>query len=56
MSVTGKQITVNDIARNLITLSNAKMNPEIVNKYRKGDIRHCYSDITKIKKHGFKRL
>ena len=23
--------------------------PEITNQYRKGDVRHCYADITKIK-------
>ena len=26
------------------------MKPQIANKYRKGDVRHCFSDITKIKK------
>lgn len=32
-----------------------KIKPEIVNKFREGDIRHCYADITKIKKKlGFK--
>jgi len=28
----------------------ATVKPEIVAKFRKGDIRHCYADITKIKK------
>ncbi|MFH1413988.1 MAG: SDR family NAD(P)-dependent oxidoreductase [Candidatus Omnitrophota bacterium] len=27
-----------------------KITPEIVNKFREGDIRHCYGDITRIKK------
>ncbi|MBA7634853.1 hypothetical protein ES703_42451 [subsurface metagenome] len=30
-------------------LGAGELAPEVVNKYREGDIRHCYADITKIK-------
>ena len=34
-----------------------KIKPEVVYKFRKGDIRHCYADITRIQeKLGFKPL
>lgn len=50
---TGKPITILGIANTLSKLYGKKSNPEIVNKYRAGDIRHCYADISKIKKLGF---
>jgi dTDP-L-rhamnose 4-epimerase len=51
---TGKPTSILDIARTLSKLYGKNLKPEIVNKYRSGDIRHCYADISKIKKLGFK--
>lgn len=51
---TGKPVSILDIARNLSKLYGKALKPDIVNKYRSGDIRHCYADISKLKKLGFK--
>jgi len=54
---TGKAINILEIAYALIRLYNKdkKLEPEITNKYRAGDIRHCFTDISKIKsKLGYK--
>ena len=50
---TGKCISILDIANTLSELYGKDFKPEIVNKYRSGDIRHCYADISKLKKLGF---
>ena len=47
---TGRQLTVLDMANILIGKLSFKGKPEIINKFREGDIRHCYADISKIKK------
>jgi len=47
---TGRKLSVLDIANILIKkLAKDELRPEIVSKYREGDIRHCYADISKIK-------
>ena len=46
---TGNQITIKEVAENLIKNMGKKFNPIINEKYRKGDIRHCFADISKIK-------
>ncbi len=51
---TGKPVSIFEIASILSKLYGKALRPEIVNKYRSGDIRHCYSDISKLKKLGFK--
>ncbi len=52
---TGRPSTVLDIANLLIKNLGSSVNIDIVRKYRHGDIRHCYADISKIqKKLGFK--
>ncbi|MCX9011063.1 MAG: NAD-dependent epimerase/dehydratase family protein [Candidatus Methanoperedens sp.] len=51
---TGKPVSILDIARTLSGLYGKAIKPEVVNKYRSGDIRHCYADISKISKLGFK--
>lgn len=51
---TGKPTSILDIAETLLKLYNKDLEPEIVNKYRSGDIRHCYADLKKIKKLGYK--
>ncbi|MEK6967022.1 MAG: GDP-mannose 4,6-dehydratase, partial [Nanoarchaeota archaeon] len=51
---TGIPRTIKSIAEDLSRLLGKKISPDITNKYRKGDVRYCYSDISKIKKLGFK--
>ena len=46
----GRAITVKYIAEQLAKTLGKSIEPELVNKYRIGDIRHCYADISKIKK------
>ena len=50
---TGNPVSVLDIAKTLIKLYGNKVRPEVVNRFRVGDIRHCFADISKIKKLGF---
>jgi dTDP-L-rhamnose 4-epimerase len=46
----GNSYTVNKIAEKLATILNKEyLFPEITGKYRVGDIRHCFSDISKAK-------
>jgi len=42
-------LTIKSIAETLATLYGKDIKPEIANKFRKGDVRHCYADISKIK-------
>jgi dTDP-L-rhamnose 4-epimerase len=50
----GKPISIVEIANLLIKLLGKDLKPEITYKFRKGDVRHCYADISKIKeKTGF---
>jgi len=45
----GRKLTILDMANILIKKLGAdELAPELVNKYREGDIRHCYADIAKI--------
>jgi dTDP-L-rhamnose 4-epimerase len=45
---TGIKHTILDIANTIIELSGKDLEPETLNKFRSGDIRHCYADISKI--------
>jgi dTDP-L-rhamnose 4-epimerase len=47
---TGKPISVREIAEELIKIYDAKVEPEITEKFRVGDNRHDFSDISKIRK------
>ncbi len=48
---TGKPITIVKLAETLVKLySKPHLKPHISNEYRKGDIRHCYADITRAQK------
>ena len=48
---TGKPITIKNPAETLTKLyGKPNLQPYISNEYRKGDIRHCYADITKAQK------
>jgi len=52
---TGNPISIEDIAKVIIELEGASLQPDITNKFRAGDNRHDFSDISKIKKElGFK--
>src|SRR5260370_6669504 len=46
----GRPITVTEMAQVLARLLHKNIAPEIMNKYRVGDIRHCFADITKIER------
>jgi dTDP-L-rhamnose 4-epimerase len=51
----GRPVTVIEIARTLARLLHKDIAPEVLQKYRVGDIRHCIPDITKIRNElGFK--
>jgi len=48
-------ISVKRIAETISKLYGKEIEPDITNKFRKGDVRHCFADITKITdKLGFK--
>jgi dTDP-L-rhamnose 4-epimerase len=47
---TGRSSSVLDVAKTLIEELGVSVEPDVVNRYREGDIRHCYGDITKIQK------
>lgn len=47
---TGMPLTIKSIAETLAKLYGKNIKPNITNKFRKGDVRHCYADITSIKK------
>ncbi len=53
---TGRVTTIWDIAGMLIKLYGRKLEQEIVNQFRAGDIRHCYADISKIRRLGFEPM
>jgi dTDP-L-rhamnose 4-epimerase len=42
----GQTVTVQDVARGLGKVLGSKLEPEITAKYRVGDIRHCFPDIS----------
>jgi len=44
----GKPVSVKKIALSLAEILGKKVEPVLVNKYRKGDVRHCFADINKI--------
>jgi dTDP-L-rhamnose 4-epimerase len=43
---TGQDTTVLDIAERLASLLDIDLEPELAGKYRAGDIRHCFADVT----------
>jgi len=45
---TGQAVTILGIAEELISAMDSDLKPEIANKFRAGDIRHCFADISKI--------
>jgi len=47
---TGNSISILKIAETLIKLHNSDVNPKISSDFRVGDIRHAFSDVSKIKR------
>jgi dTDP-L-rhamnose 4-epimerase len=45
----GEKITINEVAQTLLDIFGSKLKPVANHKYRTGDVRHCFADITKIK-------
>lgn len=45
----GEPVRVIDVANILCTIINPAIGPEITNLYRKGDVRHCYADILRLR-------
>ena len=43
------QITIKQVAETIKEIFNSDIDPQVMNTFRKGDVRHCFSDITKIK-------
>ena len=50
---TGKPSSILDLAGTLIELYGKKFSPDVIYKFRNGDIRDCYADISKIRALGF---
>jgi dTDP-L-rhamnose 4-epimerase len=50
---TGKPSSILDLAGTLIEICGKNFSPDIIYKFRNGDIRDCYADISKIKALGF---
>ena len=46
----GTSITINEVAILLAKMLCKEIKPTITGKFRKGDIRHCFADIGKVKK------
>lgn len=50
----GKAVSILEIANTLIHLYQKELSPQIVGKYRTGDIRHCFSDISALSALGYR--
>ncbi len=46
----GIPITINEVARVVLNLNKSNIKPEVTGKFRGFDVRHCYADVTKLKK------
>jgi dTDP-L-rhamnose 4-epimerase len=46
----GEPVTIRDIVNLLIKKLNSNLEPQILGKFREGDVRHCFADISKAKK------
>jgi dTDP-L-rhamnose 4-epimerase len=51
---TGEPTTILDIAQALIDALDSSLEPQIVQKFRAGDIRHCVADIRRIQALGYR--
>jgi len=50
----GRPVSVLEITQTLIDLYRMDVKPQLVQKYRAGDIRHCIADISKLQSLGFR--
>jgi len=50
---TGRATSILDIAQALSHLYQVEVEPDVTQKFREGDIRHCYADIVKLRALGF---
>lgn len=50
---TGRAVTISEVAETLVKLYGKNFPLNVTNRYRVGDIRHCYADITKLKNFGY---
>ena len=46
----GKSVSIKEVGETITSLMNPKIKLNITNQFRKGDIRHCFSSINKIRK------
>ena len=46
---TGRPSTIREVATNLAEALGVELAPEILGRFREGDIRHCYADISRIR-------
>jgi len=51
---TGVPVSILDVARAISKGLGREIEPEVTGRYRAGDIRHCYADISRIEKHGYR--
>jgi len=51
---TGRALTILDMADALSQHLNSRQAPDIVQKFRAGDIRHCFADISRIQALGYR--
>lgn len=47
---TGRRLSILEVANILISKMNCDLMPEFTGKFRAGDVRHCYADVTKARK------
>lgn len=52
----GQSISILDVAQTLTEHLGLNLLPEIVQKFRAGDIRHCYSDISRLQALGYQPM
>lgn len=48
---TGKPVNILEIAKTILKIHDSKLEPEMTGKFRLGDVRHAYGDVSKAKKH-----
>ncbi|MFQ5450708.1 MAG: NAD-dependent epimerase/dehydratase family protein [Nitrospinaceae bacterium] len=50
---TGRPTSILEVAEALIELCGKSFHPNVIRKFRQGDIRHCYGDIARIRSLGY---
>lgn len=46
---TGRAVSIREIAERLIRIYGADLRPQILGTFRRGDVRHCFADISRIR-------